>query len=73
MTRGHFETTIDEDGKTRLRERYVVSAPLAGLLGRVTLREGDVVEGLVVLAAEKELVYPQTAVKDGLSVKVRKV
>jgi hypothetical protein len=26
---GHFETTIDEDGKTRLRDRYVVSAPLA--------------------------------------------
>jgi len=40
---GHFETTIDEDGKTRLRERYVVSAPLAGLLTRINLREGDVV------------------------------
>jgi len=41
--RGHFETTIEEDGKTRLRERYVVSAPLAGLLTRISLREGDVV------------------------------
>ena len=30
MTRGRFETSIDEDGKTRLRDRYVVSAPLAG-------------------------------------------
>jgi HlyD family secretion protein len=26
-TRGHFETTLDEDARTRLAERYVVSAP----------------------------------------------
>lgn len=38
---GRFERTIDEDGRTRLRDRYVVSAPLAGHLSRVTLREGD--------------------------------
>jgi HlyD family secretion protein len=40
-TVGVFEQTIDEDGKTRLAERYVVSAPLAGRLARITLREGD--------------------------------
>jgi HlyD family secretion protein len=38
---GPFETTIDEDGRTRLADRYVVSAPLAGRLARITLREGD--------------------------------
>lgn len=42
-TRGPFETTIDEDGRTRLQDRYVVSAPLAGRLSRITLREGDAV------------------------------
>ena len=43
---GRFETTIDEDARTRLLERYVVSAPLAGRLQRITLREGDrVAEG----------------------------
>lgn len=42
-TQGHFEATIDEDGKTRLRERYVLSAPLAGVIERIALREGDVV------------------------------
>ena len=42
-TQGPFETTIDEDGKTRLADRYVVSAPLAGTLARITLNEGDVV------------------------------
>jgi HlyD family secretion protein len=41
--RGPFEVTIDEDGKTRLPDRYVVSAPLAGRLARITLREGDAV------------------------------
>lgn len=40
---GPFETTLDEDGRTRLRERYVVSAPLAGRLERITLHEGDAV------------------------------
>ena len=43
VTQGRFETTIDDDGKTRLAERYVVSAPLAGRLARITLREGDAV------------------------------
>ena len=43
VTRGLFETTIDEDGKTRLADRYVVSAPLAGRLERITLKEGDAV------------------------------
>ena len=39
-TRGHFEATIDEDGKTRLRDRYLVSAPLAGVVTRISLRAG---------------------------------
>lgn len=43
VTQGPFETTIDEDGKTRLANRYVVSAPLAGRLARITLKEGDAV------------------------------
>ncbi len=41
VTQGRFETTVDEDGKTRLADRYTVSAPLAGRLSRITLREGD--------------------------------
>jgi HlyD family secretion protein len=40
---GAFEQTVEEDGKTRVRERYVVSAPLAGRLARVRLKAGDVV------------------------------
>ena len=58
VTRGPFETTIDEDGKTRLRDRYVVSAPLAGVLSRVTLREGDPVEAGAVVAVLTPVLAP---------------
>ena len=50
VSEGPFETHIEEDGKTRLRDRYVISAPLAGTIGRVTLREGDAVEAGALLA-----------------------
>ena len=50
VTQGRFEATIDEDGKTRLRDRYVVSAPLSGRLARITLREGDAIEADAVVA-----------------------
>ena len=52
VTRGPLRVTIDEDGRTRIKERYVVSSPLAGRLGRVTLKAGDPVEaGETVLCA----------------------
>lgn len=41
VTRGPFELTVSDDGKTRVRERYVVSAPLAGRIQRIELEEGD--------------------------------
>jgi len=57
-TIGRFETTVDEDAKTRLRDRYVVSAPLAGLLTRVTLREGDAVDAGDVVATLSPTLAP---------------
>lgn len=51
VTRGRFEQTVDEDGKTRVRERYVVTAPLAGRVQRITLKAGDTVQRGAVLAA----------------------
>jgi HlyD family secretion protein len=41
VTKGRFIATVDEDGKTRVRERYVVAAPLAGRLGRIRFKVGD--------------------------------
>lgn len=39
-----LEVTVDESGKTRVRYRYVVSAPVIGTLARITLEPGDAVE-----------------------------
>jgi HlyD family secretion protein len=47
---GPFEATIDEDARTRLRDRFVLAAPLAGQLQRIGLREGDAVEAGAVVA-----------------------
>ncbi|HSV34851.1 MAG TPA: HlyD family efflux transporter periplasmic adaptor subunit [Ramlibacter sp.] len=41
VTQGRFEQAIEEDGQTRLKERYTISAPVAARLARITLREGD--------------------------------
>jgi HlyD family secretion protein len=49
VTRGAFEQTVDEQAKTRIRDHYIVSSPLAGELDRIALREGDdVVAGGVI-------------------------
>ena len=44
VTHGSFQQVIEEDGKTRVRERYVVSAPVAGKLQRIALKVGDEVK-----------------------------
>ena len=44
VTRGRFERSVQEDGKTRLSERYVVSTPLTGRVTRLRLKQGDAVE-----------------------------
>src|SRR5512139_3170459 len=51
VTKGKFVATVDEDGKTRVRERYVVAAPLAGRLTRVRLKAGDSVKADETIAA----------------------
>jgi len=50
--RGPLQVTIDEEGETRVRERFAVSAPVAGRLRRIELEPGDPVErGGTVLAS----------------------
>ena len=41
IRRGPLVVTITDDGRTRIRERYVVSAPLSGRLVRIRLKPGD--------------------------------
>jgi HlyD family secretion protein len=51
VERGPMQVTIDEEGETRVRERFVVSAPVAGRLQRIELEPGDpVVRGKTVVA-----------------------
>jgi HlyD family secretion protein len=40
---GTLQVTVDEDGETRARDRYVVAAPAAGRVSRIDLRDGDAV------------------------------
>lgn len=66
VSRSPLTITVDDDGRTRIKERYTVSAPLTGRLARVTLREGDpVVAGQTLLAAidplDPSLLDPRTA------------
>lgn len=41
VARGPLSVSISEEGKTRVKERYIVSAPVGGQLRRVTLEAGD--------------------------------
>lgn len=51
VARGTLRVTVDEEGETRVRHRFVVSAPVAGQVLRVTLEPGDAVRrGDTVLA-----------------------
>ena len=43
-TRGPLVVTIDEEGETRVRDRYVVDSPVTARLRRIVLREGDDVQ-----------------------------
>jgi HlyD family secretion protein len=54
VVRGEIRETVDQDGRTRLRERYTVSAPLAGRLLRIELDPGDEVEAGETLVASIE-------------------
>jgi HlyD family secretion protein len=48
--RGALRVTIDEEGETRVRQRYTVAAPTTGHLLRIEVDEGQVVEAGEALA-----------------------
>jgi HlyD family secretion protein len=41
VSRGPLMVTVDEEGRTRVRDRFVVSAPVAGRVLRIELEPGD--------------------------------
>jgi len=50
VERSALTVSIDEDGRTRVKDRYVVSAPLLANVARIELNPGDAVEPGTVLA-----------------------
>lgn len=42
-SRGSLKVTVEEEGKTEVKDRFVVSAPVAGYMRRITLETGDFV------------------------------
>ena len=58
VTRGPLTVSVLEEGKTRIRHRYLITPPVAGYLNRVPLRAGERIEaGKTVLAT----IQPQPA------------
>lgn len=41
VAKGALAVTVDEEGRTRVRDRYVVAAPAAGHARRISLKVGD--------------------------------
>lgn len=59
VARGALTVHVSEEGKTRVRNRYFVAAPVAGTMRRVMLKPGDVVEaGVTVLTVIEPAVAP---------------
>ncbi len=50
LKRGALRVTVDGEGKTRVHDRFIVSAPVTGELGRIDLQEGDAVTQGQILA-----------------------
>src|SRR5688572_3777075 len=50
VTRGPLVVTVDEEGRTRVRDRFVVSAPVSGRVLRIELEPGDAVTRSAIVA-----------------------
>jgi len=44
VSRGPMSVTIEEEGKTRVKDRFILSAPVAGFMRRIELEAGDPVK-----------------------------
>lgn len=50
VSRGPLVVTVNEDGRTRVKDRYTVSSPITGNLARLDLEAGDAIEQEQLLA-----------------------
>jgi HlyD family secretion protein len=66
VQRGSIRAVVEEEGRTRVADRFVVSTPVAGRVRRITLEEGDAVRKGQVLA-EMDPVQMQARVDEAES------
>ena len=64
VARGPMTVTVNEDGKTRIKERFIVSTPLSGRVRRIELDPGDPVKAnetllATVLPSDPDLLNPR--------------
>ena len=59
VVNGPLQVTLDEEGQTRVRDRYVVSAPLAARILRIELESGDPVRAHSTVLARLQPTQPQ--------------
>jgi HlyD family secretion protein len=58
VTRGHLAVTVEDEGRTRVIDRYVVSAPIAAHARRVTFDVGDEVRAGQIIAVLEPVAAP---------------
>ncbi len=64
VQRGPLQVTVDEEGYTRVRDRFVIVAPTAGRVARITLDAGDPVDVGTVVARMNPLPLDRRAYKE---------
>ncbi|MGK7897723.1 MAG: efflux RND transporter periplasmic adaptor subunit [Xenococcus sp. (in: cyanobacteria)] len=76
VKRGDLLVTVNEEGETRIRKRYLVSAPVEGRLARINLDEGDrVIQGQIIaqidpLSLESEIQEAQARLRQWQAEKI---
>ncbi len=59
VNQGSLDVTVNDDGETRIREKYVISAPVNGKMLRIQLHAGDRIEQGVTELARIEPIDPE--------------
>lgn len=54
VAKGALQVTVNEDGKTRIKDRYTIASPMTGQLLRVELEPGDNVVAFKTIVAQLE-------------------
>jgi HlyD family secretion protein len=68
---GRFEQAVEEDGRTRLKDRYAISAPVSARLERITLREGDAVAAGDIVAVLRPVLPPMVDERSRMEAQAR--